>query len=104
MKVKKNVEPWRLAYVKNGPRSLPSEFGQNHVSNSWDIPDMDKYYQAKFCLDKCHHDSQNLCMSSLQSESVQNGSRNLSLNFGQDQVSSRRDNVYNVFAVVGGSV
>ena len=41
MKVKKNVEPWRLAYVKDGPRSLPSEFGQNHVSNSWDIPDGD---------------------------------------------------------------
>ena len=36
------------------------KFGQNWVSNSWDIPDMDKCCQDKCCLDKCHCDSWNL--------------------------------------------
>ena len=33
------------------------KFGQNWVSNSWDIPDMDKCRQDKCCQDKCHCNS-----------------------------------------------
>ena len=32
---------WQLASVKNGPRKLPLKFGQNRVSNSWDIADIE---------------------------------------------------------------
>ena len=46
--------------VKDGPRNLTLKFGQNLVSNRWDIPDMDKCYQDKCCLNKCHHNSLNL--------------------------------------------
>ena len=35
----------------------PLKFGQNGISKSWDIPDMDKCRQDKCCLDKCHSDS-----------------------------------------------
>ena len=31
--------------------------GQNLVSNSWDIPNMDQCFQDKCCVDKCHCDS-----------------------------------------------
>ena len=31
------MSPWQLASVKDIPRSLPLRFGQNRVSNSWDI-------------------------------------------------------------------
>ena len=50
---------WQLAFVKDGPRNLLLKFGQNQVSNSWDIPDMDKCRQDKSYLDKCRHDSWN---------------------------------------------
>ena len=46
---------WYLASVIDGTRNLTLTFGQNRVSNSWDIPDMDKC-----CLDKCQCDSWNL--------------------------------------------
>ena len=37
------------------PKKLVRKFSQNWVSNSWDIPDMDKFRQ-----DKCPHDSLHL--------------------------------------------
>ena len=36
------ISPWQLASVRDGPRNLPVKFGQNRVSNSGDITDMDK--------------------------------------------------------------
>ena len=33
---------YSLVYVQDCPRNLPLKLGQNRVSNSWDIPDMDK--------------------------------------------------------------
>ena len=45
------ILPWQLASVKGG---------QNRVRNSWDIPDMDKHYVDKCCLEKCHFDSWNM--------------------------------------------
>ena len=51
------MSPYQLASFKNGPRTLPLKFGQNHVSNSWYLPDIDKCCQDKFWLDKCHSDS-----------------------------------------------
>ena len=44
------MSSWQLGCVKDGARNLRLKFGQNRVSNSWDIPDMDK----------CHRDSQNV--------------------------------------------
>ena len=41
-------------------RNLPLKFGQNRVSDSWDIPDMDKSCKDKCCLNKCHFDSWNM--------------------------------------------
>ena len=35
---------WQFASVKVGPRNLFLKFGQIQVSNSWDIPDLDKSY------------------------------------------------------------
>ena len=32
---------WQLVSVKEGPRSLPLKFGQNWVSNIWDIADIE---------------------------------------------------------------
>ena len=46
--------------VKDGPIKLTLKFGQNRVSNSWDIADMDKSSQDKCCLYKWHSDSWNL--------------------------------------------
>ena len=54
------MSSWQLESVQNGPRNLLLKFGQNRVSNSWDIPDMDKCRHDKCCLDKCHCDSWNL--------------------------------------------
>ena len=51
---------WLLVYVQDRPRNLPLKFGQNWVSNSWDIPNVDKCRQDKCCLDKCHCDSWHL--------------------------------------------
>ena len=50
----------QLESVKDGPMNLPLKFGQNWVSNSRDITDMDIYCRDKCCLDKCHHGSWNL--------------------------------------------
>ena len=50
------MSPWQFASVKEGPRNLALKFGQNWVSNSWDISDMDKCHLDKCCLDKCHPD------------------------------------------------
>ena len=47
---------WHLLCVKDGPRNLPLKFGQNRVSNSWDITDMDKCCKDICCMDKCHLD------------------------------------------------
>ena len=47
---------WQLASVKDGSRNLPLKFSQNQVSNTWDIPYMDKCRQDKCCLDKCPSD------------------------------------------------
>ena len=46
------MSPWQLASVKDGPMNLSFKFGQNQVSNSWDIPYMDKC-----CLNKYHRDN-----------------------------------------------
>ena len=35
------MSSWQLTIVKDGPRSLPLKFGQNRVSNSWDIADVE---------------------------------------------------------------
>ena len=43
-----------------GSSSWQFQFGQNQISNRWDIPDMDKCLPDKCCLDKCHRDSWNL--------------------------------------------
>ena len=51
---------WLLVYVQDCPRNLPLKFGQNWVSNSWDIPYMDKCCKDKYCLDRCHCDSWNM--------------------------------------------
>ena len=52
---KKILVPKNYGCQKIGSKN----FGQNRVSNSWDIPDMGKYRQGKCCLDKCHSDSRN---------------------------------------------
>ena len=49
----------------------PLKFGQNWISNSWNIPDMDKSHLDKCCLDKCP--------------------RNLPLKFHKNQVSNSWD-------------
>ena len=41
--LKLNISDVSLASVKDCPRNLPLEFGQNRLSYSWDIPDVDKY-------------------------------------------------------------
>ena len=35
------MSPEQLCPVKDGPRNLPWEFGQNLVRNSWDIADIE---------------------------------------------------------------
>ena len=37
-----SMSPFQLKSVQDGPRNLSLKFGQNWVSNSWDIPYMDK--------------------------------------------------------------
>ena len=54
------VSLWQLEYVVDVPSNLPLKFGQNGVSNSWDIADMDKFRQGICCPDKCPHDSWHL--------------------------------------------
>ena len=55
--------PWPCLDVASegwhGPRSLLLKFGQNRISNYWDIPNMDKCHQDKCCLDKCRYGSWN---------------------------------------------
>ena len=53
-----NVTRTNVAWTK--VTALPLKFGQNLVTNSCDIPDMDKCHQDKCCLNKCHRDSWNL--------------------------------------------
>ena len=51
---------WRskiLGQILRLSNNWAKKFGQNWVSNSWNIPDMDKCVQDKCCLDKCHCDS-----------------------------------------------
>ena len=47
-------------HLLDGPRNLHLKFGQNRISNSWDISEMNKCHQDKFCLGKCHCYSRNL--------------------------------------------
>ena len=35
------MSPWLLESVHEGPRNLHLKFGQNRVSNSWDIVDIE---------------------------------------------------------------
>ena len=35
------MTPWQLEYVQDQPRDVPLKFGQNQVSNSWDIADIE---------------------------------------------------------------
>ena len=49
--------PWPFLEVDLD--NLPLKFGQNWVSISWDIPDMDKYRQDRCCLKNCCHDRWN---------------------------------------------
>ena len=35
------MSQWHLESVKDGPRNLPVKFGQNRVSNNWDIDDIE---------------------------------------------------------------
>ena len=78
--------------IKLGPKKIciQKNFGQNWVSNSWDIPDMDKCRQDKCCLDKCNH------------ESVLDVPRNLHLKFHQNWVSNSWDIADIEFVWVGG--
>ena len=70
-----------LASVTDGPRNLPLKFGQNWVKNCWDIADVEKCNQDKFCLDKCHPDIWHM-------SSAEDDPRNLSLLFGQNPIIS----------------
>ena len=38
---KSQLSPWHLASVKDGPWNLPLKFGQNWISNNWDIADIE---------------------------------------------------------------
>ena len=51
-----NVAMLQLISVRNGHRKLTLKFGQNQVTNSLDIVDMDKCHQDKCCMDKCPFD------------------------------------------------
>ena len=44
---------WQSTSVKVGPRKLTLNFGQNQVSNSGDIANMEKCHQDKCHMDKC---------------------------------------------------
>ena len=57
------MSTWQLESVQDGPRNLLLKFGKNRISNSRDIPDMDKCPHDKCCLDKCPRDSLNLAMT-----------------------------------------
>ena len=73
--IKKNFDKKKLRPAKNESK----KFGQNWISNSLDITDMDKCWQYKCCLDRCQH------------ESAQEGPRNLLLKFGQNRAINSRD-------------
>ena len=40
---------WQLESVQDGPRNLPLKFGQNRVSNSWDIADIEFLWGGVVC-------------------------------------------------------
>ena len=61
------ISPWHMASVKDGSRNLPLKFGQNWLSNSWNIADMDKCHQVKCYLGKSHRDSWHLLKMVLKS-------------------------------------
>ena len=48
------MSPWQLESVLVVPRKLHLKFHQNWVSNSWDIPDIDKCHKDKCCDDSCN--------------------------------------------------
>ena len=89
---------WQLSYivksewviVKDGPRKLTMKFGQNWVSNSWDIVDMDKYFQDKCCIDK-HPFDNCLRLSRVKWKIVKDCPRKLGLKFCQNRVSNSWD-------------
>ena len=82
---------WQLESVLDVPRNLPVKFHQNWVSNSWNIPDMDKCHLDKCCLDKCHRYSWKLFLDV---------PRSLYLNFHQNWVSNSWDiTVFTTFSV-----
>ena len=56
------MSSWQLTSVKDGSRKLIMKFGQNQVSNSWDIADMGKCRQDKCYMDNCLSDN---CLSLL---------------------------------------
>ena len=35
------MSSWQLESAQEGPRNLPFKYGQNRVSNSWDIGDIE---------------------------------------------------------------
>ena len=70
---------WTNVTVLDVPRNLPVKFHQYRVSNSWDIPDMDKCHE-----DKCY--MTNGQMSPWQLEYVLKIHRNLPLKFHQNRV------------------
>ena len=90
---------WELASVKEGPRNLHLKFGQNRVSISWNIPDMDKCLQDKYWQDKCRHYSWNLFK-------MVPGTYLLFLKFGQNRLRNSWDiaDIEFVVVVVGGWV
>ena len=65
-----------------GSQELPLKFGQNWVSNSWDITYMDKCRQDKCCMGK---------MWLWQLASVKEGPSNLPLKFGQNLTTNTWD-------------
>ena len=75
------MSPWQLASVKDGPTNLPLKFGQNGVSNSWDIPHMDKCRKDKCCLTNVKM-TVGICSRCLS---------NLSLKFGQNRANNSWD-------------
>ena len=51
---------WQLTSVEDGPRKLTLNFGQNRISNSGDIADLDKCHQDKYCMDELQYDCLNM--------------------------------------------
>ena len=69
---------WPMASGKKGLRTPPFKFGQNGVSNSWDIDDMDNVLRKLLCWQ----------MSPWQLISVKDGPKKLTLKVGSKWVSN----------------